>query len=129
MENDQTNTPADALSRHIEVTKNMKQAIPSDFPPGHLQQPGSGGLSDLQKTTVSLMNSQPKGWGFSNSAFHVKRQKIGDDEWRLTVKNPKTREIILEVEGHGDKVFAHEDSLARMAEALSEKDLKITKHK
>ena len=58
--------------------------------------------------------------------FKVKRQKLTDDLWKITVENPKTREIILEAEGNGNKVFAYEDSLARMAELLSEKDIKIT---
>ncbi|MCW9012624.1 MAG: hypothetical protein OQL06_02480 [Gammaproteobacteria bacterium] len=84
------------------------------------------GLSGLQQATVSLMNQQSRNWGFSGSALKVKRQKIDHDTWQLTVENPKTRKVILKVEGHGDKVFAHEDNLARMAEMLLEDGLKIT---
>ena len=93
---------------------------------GFQHQPPRSGLADLQKSTVSLMNSQSRTWGFANSPFNVKRQKTGDSTWKITVENPKTREIILEAEGHGDKVFAYEDNLARMAEALMDKEIKIT---
>jgi hypothetical protein len=88
--------------------------------------PNINGLADLQKSTVSLMSSETRKWGFSGSQFNVKRQKIADNLWKITVENPKTKEIILEAQGHGDKIFAFEDNLARMAEALTEKDLTIT---
>lgn len=91
--------------------------------------PGIGqsqGLSGLQKSTISLMNEQAKNWGFSNSNLKVERHKLDDHTWQLTVENPRTRKTILQVEGNGDKIFAHEDNLARMAEMLMEKDLKIT---
>ena len=100
--------------------------------PGHLLHdgfhtpPNINGLAELQKATVSLMNSEAKKWGFTGSQFKVKRQKMADDLWKITVENPKTKEIVLEAQGHGDKVFAFEDNLARMAEALIEKDLHIT---
>ena len=113
------------LARHIEVIKGMKSALQT-APAQGFQPVADGGLAELQKTTVSLMNSATRAWGFTNSPLKVKRHKIGNDLWKITVENPKTREIILEAQGHGDKVFAYEDNLARMAEALMDKDLVIT---
>jgi len=113
------------LDRHIEAIECIKNArpyatlsIPNDYP-------ASDGLAQLQRTTLSQMQKKHS-WGFDNMPFLVKRQKLDNDVWKLTVENPKTREVILEAEGLGDKVFAFEDNLASMAEALSEKDLKIT---
>ena len=83
------------------------------------------GLADLQQATVSLMNQRNRNWGFTDSPFEVKRQKLDDDLWRITVENPITRELVLQAEGSSDKMFAYEDSLARMAELLTEKDLKL----
>jgi hypothetical protein len=118
------NETGNILERHIDIIKGMKSATALN--PINSATCFSGGLSDLQKATVQLMNSESRSWGFSGSRFRVKRRKIGTDLWKITVENPKTREIILEAEGHGDKVFAYEDSLARMAEALIDKDLTIT---
>ena len=84
------------------------------------------GLSGLQKATALAMNHTRKGWGFSGSAFEVKRQRLDNNIWKITVQNPTTQEIILEAEGDGDKVFAYEDHLAKMAETLADQDLKIT---
>ena len=104
----------------------MKSAIRSAAANNGQPASAGGGLAELQETTVSLMNSEVRGWGFADSPLRVKRRKIGKDLWKITVENPKTREIVLEAQGHGDKVFAHEDNLARMAEALIDKDLVIT---
>ena len=88
--------------------------------------PASDGLASLQKSTLSLMNSSNKKWGFSSSSLRVERQKINHNTWKLTVQNPRTNEKILEVEGSGDTLFANEDHLARMAEAITQEKLKIT---
>jgi len=126
MNNQQSDNPSDnALARHIEIIQGMKSAMQT-APANGFHAVADGGLAELQKTTVSLMNRQTRGWGFANSSLRVKRRKIGNDLWRITVENPKTREVILEAQGHGDKVFAYEDNLARMAEALIDKDLVIT---
>lgn len=108
-------------SRHVDAIKKTK----SDTRLG-TQEDNQSGLADLQKTTISLMNEKKHNWGFANSKFAVKRQKLANNLWKITIENPKTRKIVLEAEGHGDKVFAYEDCLARMAELLTEKDLKIT---
>ncbi|MCW8955959.1 MAG: hypothetical protein OQL09_03685 [Gammaproteobacteria bacterium] len=118
-------TGLNALDRHIEAIKGIKNARPYATLCLNNDYPASDGLADLQRTTLSRMQNK-HAWGFNNLPFQVKRQKLDNDVWKLTVENPKTREIILEAEGHGDKVFAYEDSLARMAEALSEKGLTIT---
>lgn len=120
------NTGLNALDRHIEAIEGIKNARPYATLSMHKDYPASDGLADLQRTTLSRMQNTQATWGFSNLPFQVKRQKLDDDLWKLTVENPKTHEVILEAEGHGDKVFAYEDNLARMAEALSEKGLKIT---
>ena len=126
MSNDYTDDAANnTFERHIEVIQSMKSAMRNAPVTGFSTLCG-GGLAELQKTTVTLMNRESRDWGFANSPFRVKRQKIGVDMWKITVENPKTREIVLEAQGHGDKVFAYEDSLARMAEALADKDLEIT---
>jgi hypothetical protein len=125
MNKPQTENQTDnALARHIEIIQGMKSAMQTAPAQGY--QIAGGGLAELQKATVSLMNRQTRSWGFANSPFRVKRRKIGVNLWKITVENPRTREIILEAEGHGDKVFAYEDNLARMAEALLDKDLVIT---
>lgn len=126
MNNPQTENQTDnLLERHIEIIQGMKSAMQT-APAQSYQTATSGGLAELQKTTVSLMNGQSRSWGFANSPLKVKRRKIGANLWKITVENPRTREIILEAEGQGDKVFAYEDNLARMAEALLDKDLVIT---
>ena len=119
------NTGLNALDRHIEAIESIKNARPYATLSLYEDYPATDGLAQLQRTTVSRMRNKDA-WGFNNMPFLVKRQKLDNNVWKLTVENPRTREVILEAEGHGDKVFAFEDNLARMAEALSEKDLKIT---
>lgn len=80
------------------------------------------GLADLQTATL---NALKKSWGFCNSKFKIKRYKVDQDTWQLIVVNPKTQKTILQAEGHGDTIFAHEDNLARMAEALLQQGLTI----
>jgi len=82
----------------------------------------TSGLADLQAATL---NALKKSWGFCNSKFKIKRYKVDQNTWQLTVVNPKTEKTILQVEGHGDTIFAHEDNLARMAEALLQQGLTI----
>ena len=116
-------------SRHVDAIK----AFQTD---AHINKQGTSqshtqnGLADLQQATVSLMNQKNRDWGFANSPFEVKRRQrqwsSAPDLWKITVENPKTHKIVLEAEGSSDKMFAYEDSLARMAEVLTEKDLKIT---
>jgi len=82
------------------------------------------GLSDLQKYTTNMLHDASP-WGFSNSKLKVKRHKLDDNIWQLTVVNPKTLKTILQAEGQGDAVFANEDNLARMAETLIAQGLTI----
>ncbi len=82
----------------------------------------TSGLASLQTATV---NALKKSWGFCNTKFKIKRYKVDQDTWQLIVVNPKTQKTILQVEGHGDTIFAHEDNLARMAEALLQQGLTI----
>ena len=127
MKNDLTNTmQLNLRSRHVEAIKDLKTAtLPVNQATYNTDQ-NIHGLADLQESTVSLMNSKSQNWGFTNLPFNVQRQKLSGDIWKITVKNPKTKEIILEAEGSGDKIFAYEDNLARMATALTDKGLKIT---
>lgn len=112
-------------SRHVDAIRASQ--TDSHIEAMHSFQPHSQmGLADLQQATISLMNQHTRNWGFTDSPFEVKRQKLDDDLWRITVENPKTRELVLQAEGSSDKMFAYEDSLARMAELLTEKGLKIT---
>lgn len=102
-------------------------ALRTDSRPNDIFTPDiKNGLAHLQQSTVTLMNQENHNWGFGNSRFAVRRQKLDNDIWKITIEDPKTREIILEAVGNGDKVFACEDSLARMAELLTEKGIKIT---
>jgi len=112
-------------SRHVDAIKTF-QTDAQINKQGTYQSHTQNGLADLQQATVSLMNQKNRDWGFANSPFEVKRQKLTGDLWKITVENPKTHKIVLEAEGNSDKMFAYEDSLARMAEVLTEKDLKIT---
>lgn len=80
------------------------------------------GLADLQTSTI---NALKKSWGFCNSKFKIKRYKLDQETWQLIVVNPKTQKTILQAEGHGDAIFAQEDNLARMAEALLQQGLTI----
>jgi len=84
----------------------------------------STGLSDLQKYTSNIINENTQ-WGFATSKLKIKRHKLDDNTWQITVINPKTLKTILQAEGHGDTVFAHEDNLARMAETLIARGLTI----
>ena len=111
-----------SIARHAKAVKGLKIARYSV----HNIYPQTDGLASLQKSTASLMNSGSRKWGFSDSSLTVKRQKINNDLWKLTVENPKTRKKILEVEGSGDELFANEDNFARMAEAITQQGLKIT---
>lgn len=87
----------------------------------------STGLSDLQQHTTEVLSAASK-WGFNNSHLNVKRHKLDNHNWQLTVVNPKTRKTILQAIGHGDTVFANEDNLARMAETLMAQGLTIQTH-
>ncbi len=120
------NTQYSPESRHVEAIRDLKIARQTISKAACNS--SYDGLANLQKLTVSLMSSESKNWGFANLPFSVLRQKLSDNIWKITVKNPKTREIILEAEGSSDKIFAYEDNLARMATALADKDLKITAH-
>ncbi len=113
------------FARHIKAIKGLKLAHKPAPSPDSQTQPYRDGLSDLQQWAASTINRN-RNWGFAGLPFYVRREKKADGIWKLTVENPKTRQIILQVEGQGDKVFAHEDNFARMAEALIENDLKIT---
>lgn len=113
-------------SRHVEAIKDLKTAGLSANKASDDSDQNSQGLANLQESTVSLMNSKSQNWGFANLPFNVQRQKLSDNLWKITVEHPKTKEIILEAEGSGDKIFAYEDNLARMATALADKELKIT---
>ncbi len=84
----------------------------------------SSGLSDLQKYTTNVINEASQ-WGFASSNLKIKRHKLDNNTWQLTVVNPKTLKTILQAEGHGDTVFANEDNLARMAETLMAQGLTI----
>ena len=85
---------------------------------------GSTGLSSLQKSTSYIL-SHTSQWGFARSELNIKRYKLNQHTWRLTVVNPRTRKTILQADGHGDTVFANEDNLARMAETLMAQGLTI----
>lgn len=113
---------SDSIARHAKAVKGLKIARYAV----HNIHPQTDGLASLQKSTASLMNSGSRKWGFADSSLTVKRQKINNDLWKLTVENPKTHEKILEVEGSGDELFANEDNFARMAEAITHQGLKIT---
>jgi len=101
---------------------------PPQIPTGHhsiyRQAETSAGLSELQQNTKAALLAQ-NNWGFSSSKLSVKRYKIDNNIWQLTVTNPKTKKTILQAEGHGDTIFANEDNLARMAEVLAQQGLTI----
>ncbi len=84
----------------------------------------TNGLSDLQAYTSRILNDASH-WGFNSHKFKVLRHKLDNSTWQLTVINPKTLKTILQVEGHGDAIFAHEDKLANMAEVLMNQELTI----
>jgi hypothetical protein len=103
------------------ISENTQQTSNKQYPAYEpLQQ--TCGLADLQTATVNVLR---KSWGFCNSKLKIKRYKVDQNTWQLTVVNPKTLKTILQAEGHGDVIFAHEDNLARMAEALLQKDITI----
>jgi len=112
-------------SRHVEAIKELQNSS-QESDQSTFQSHSQNGLANLQQATASLMKQKNRNWGFANSPFEVKRQKLDGDLWKITVENPKTREIVLQAEGSSDKMFAYEDSLAHMAEVLTEKGLKIT---
>lgn len=120
-----SNLNDDNFARHIKAIKGLKLAHKPVPSPDSLIRQQSVGLADLQHWASSTIN-RSRSWGFADTPFNVRREKQANGTWKLTVENPKTRQIILQAEGLGDKVFAHEDNLARMAEALIENDLKIT---
>jgi|GEM_PF-2560946 len=91
---------------------------------GLMHDSGDTGLSGLQQATRNVISGAAQ-WGFSNSKLKIKRHKLDQDTWQLTVVNPRTQKTILQAEGHGDTVFAHEDNLARMAETLMAQGLTI----
>lgn len=106
------------ISRKTDVDKNSY--------PVYAQPEGASGLADLQKTTHHTLRSN---WGFTGtSQLKIKRYKLDQHTWLITVVNPKTQKTILQAEGHGDTVFANEDNLARMAETLMQQGLTIRTH-
>ncbi len=107
----------------MKKANNLKSAHLTQ-PEAYSQVPGSSGLSDLQKYTTGILNHSSQ-WGFDNSKFKIKRHKLDNNTWQLTVVNSKTLKTILQAEGHGDTVFANEDNLARMAETLMAQGLTI----
>jgi len=107
------------------MKKTMKiQNAPPALPEAYKQTVKSTGLSDLQKYTTDILNNATQ-WGFGSSKLKIKRHKLDNNTWQLTVVNPKTLKTILQAEGNGDTVFAHEDNLARMAETLMAQGLTI----
>ncbi len=106
---------------------NPPQYTPSAQPEVYTPISNSSGLADLQKYTTNMLNEVTQ-WGFANSKLKVKRHKLDNNTWQLTVVNPKTLKTILQAEGHGDTVFANEDNLARMAETLIAQGLTIRTH-
>ena len=115
---------AQMLDRHMKLISDTRhQVIPGN---GARVNSLPGGLASLQQATLQLMDRRQTRWGFGGLPFRVVRRKLAADRWRLTVEDPRTRSVILEAEGCGDKIFAYEDSLARMAEALTDRDLVIT---
>ena len=115
------NTPVDTSSPTGNQTHNM---IGESSPVQYSSNLSHGGLSELQKYTTNVL-SKASLWGFANSNLKVKRHKLDNQTWQLTVVNPKTSKTILQAEGPGDTVFAHEDNLARMAETLMAQGLTI----
>ena len=84
----------------------------------------SSGLSNLQKNTVHTISNNQQ-WGFNNINLKIKRHKLDEHNWQLTVVNPKTHKTILQAEGHGDTLFENEDNLAKMAQILMKQGLTI----
>jgi len=110
------------------MKKNDKhQDTHSTRPEAYVPVSNSTGLSDLQKYTTRILNNTTQ-WGFGSSKLKIKRHKLDNNTWQLTVVNPKTLKTILQAEGHGDAVFANEDNLARMAETLMAQGLTIRTH-
>jgi len=103
---------------------NKAQDALSVQPEAYTPVSNSTGLSDLQKYTTGILNNSSQ-WGFGSSKLKIKRHKLDNNTWQLTVVNPKTLKTILQAEGHGDAVFANEDNLARMAETLMAQGLTI----
>ena len=126
------NTVARVIDPYVTKLKNISQKSnlgrdSAPFTQRTITAPkGFSGLSGLQKSTMSIMNKPARSCGVSGSDLTVNRQKINNDIWQLTVENPRTRKIILQVEGPSDKLFSQEDNLARMAEILLDQELKIS---
>jgi len=110
-------TNLDLRMRMKNTSKNLGQYTPESSS-------NASGLSSLQKATSYVLSHAPQ-WGFSKSKLNIKRYKLNNNTWRLTVVNPRTRKTILQADGHGDTVFANEDNLARMAETLMAQGLTI----
>lgn len=103
-------TSTHSLSHKLEVYSSPAQA--------------NSGLSQLQKNTTKVIQSANQ-WGFDQNKVKIKRFKLDEHNWQLTVINPKTHKTILQAEGHGDTVFENEDNLARMATILMQQGLTI----
>ena len=106
---------SDSVHKH---TQNYTPYIPA---------PKSAGLADLQQATSDVLLHGSR-WGFGGSNLNVKRHKLDDNTWQLTVTNPRTKKTILQATGHGDTLFANEDNLARMAEVLLQQGLSVRTH-
>ncbi len=100
------------------------QQVTEASPVPYQQQAGHRGLSDLQKYTSQLL-ARVQPWSFADSPLKVQRHKLDDENWQLTVMNPRTHKPILQAQGRGDTVLAHEEDLARMAETLMAQGLTI----
>jgi len=112
-------SPADSGAAHNYIS----ESSPSPYTPLYSSHEW-GGLSDLQKSTRQLLKEVAQR-GFAASGLMVQRHKLDNQTWQLTVINPKTRKTILQAEGDGETVLAHEENLARMAEALMAQGLTV----
>ncbi len=104
----------------------IRESHPAPYNPLHTSTEW-GGLSDLQRSTHRLLKEAAQK-GFAGSGLKVQRHKLNNQTWQLTVINPRTRKTILQAEGDGDTVLAHEENLARMAEALMAQGLTVRTH-
>ncbi len=107
--------PSAGMYNPAEINEHAPAYAPSD---------DKGGLSELQRNTRKLLKDAGN-WTLADSEFTVRRHKLDDNTWQLTVINPKTRKVVLQAQGHGDTVLAHEENLARMAETLTAQGLTI----
>lgn len=118
MKNISRNLPQNKTNTPDETHDTLEKLTP------YIPANSASGLADLQRSTTNAL-SQATQWVFSEADLKVKRHKLDKHTWQLTVVNPKTSKTILQAEGHGDTVFAHEESLARMAETLMAQGLTI----